>query len=194
MTDASGRTIALCSIALCSIEGCERAHCARGWCSLHWSRWSRFGDVNHVPTRSLPFVDRFWAKVDRSGDCWVWTAYRNRNGYGQFWFNRSLHLAHRVSWILTNGSIPDGLCVLHQCDNPPCVNPAHLWVGTQVENIADRDAKGRQNHAAKTHCANGHEFTPENIYWRTAPSGNPARACVECRRIVSHRRSKKGTA
>lgn len=88
--------------------------------------------------------ERFWAKVDRTGECWVWTGARNQNGYGTFRFARSMRLAHRVAFLLTRGVIPDGLWVLHHCDNPPCVNPAHLYLGTVQDNVRDMVARGRQ--------------------------------------------------
>lgn len=90
-------------------------------------------------------MDRFWSKVKKSGGCWEWTGGTDERGYGRLWGddqNRSLK-AHRVSWELANGPIPDGMHVLHHCDNPPCVNPAHLWLGTHDDNMADMVAKGR---------------------------------------------------
>jgi len=88
--------------------------------------------------------ERFWAKVDRTDDCWLWTACRTTHGYGQFRPERSRGAqAHRVAWELTNGPIPAGMLVLHRCDNPPCVNPAHLFLGTQSDNMRDMYAKGR---------------------------------------------------
>lgn len=85
---------------------------------------------------------RFWSKVRRvSGGCWLWTGARNR--YGLFRLNGKVRKAHRVAWELTNGPIPDGLNVLHTCDNPPCVRPSHLFLGTQAENVRDMWAKGR---------------------------------------------------
>lgn len=83
-------------------------------------------------------ADRFWAKVDRSGDCWLWMGKRIVK-YGYFNHRR----AHRVAWELTHGDIPKGLYVLHSCDNPPCVNPAHLRLGTQFDNMADMHDRGR---------------------------------------------------
>lgn len=88
--------------------------------------------------------DRFWSKVDRSGDCWTWTASRTRHGYGRIGLGHDrVETAHRVSWMLANGPIPEGVFVCHRCDNPPCVRPDHLFLGTALDNIRDMIAKGR---------------------------------------------------
>ena len=89
--------------------------------------------------------------VERVGDCLVWTASRNRDGYGHRYWEGRVQLAHRVAWQKANGPIPDGLQVLHRCDNPPCVNPAHLWLGTPKDNAIDRDRKGRRDYSHLKH-------------------------------------------
>jgi len=99
-------------------------------------------------------IDQFWAKVDIRGlnDCWLWQA-RTRSGYGYFQFSRETGrkigsrniLAHRMSWVIEHGSIPDNMCICHRCDTPLCVNPTHLFLGTQRDNLFDMAHKGRAN-------------------------------------------------
>jgi hypothetical protein len=88
--------------------------------------------------------ERFWSKVNKTETCWLWTASTDPRGYGHFVIHNRLEGAHRVAWILSNGSIPDNLWVLHRCDNPPCVNPAHLFLGTHQDNVADSTRKNRR--------------------------------------------------
>lgn len=90
-------------------------------------------------------MDRFWSKVDCSDSdgCWEWTASRQRQGYGQFKLDGRNRMAHRLAYELAVGPIPDGLQVNHHCDNPPCCNPMHLYVGTQSDNMQDRERRGR---------------------------------------------------
>jgi hypothetical protein len=98
-------------------------------------------------------AERFWAKVDKSGECWVWTGSRTPKGYGSAFDGKRLRRAHRLIWEWENGPIPDGMVVCHRCDNPPCVRPSHLFLGTAADNTADMLAKGR--HVAPTGLANG---------------------------------------
>lgn len=86
--------------------------------------------------------ERFWEKVDKSGDCWLWLGQTN-GGYGVISCNGKDKYAHRVSWQIHNGNIPGDILVLHTCDNPPCVNPDHLWLGTDADNTNDKVKKNR---------------------------------------------------
>lgn len=90
-------------------------------------------------------MKRFWDKVDVRGEdeCWEWTAGRHPTGYGRFKLNGSGVPASRVAWELANGPVPPGLCVCHSCDNPPCCNPEHLWLGTKGDNVRDASTKKR---------------------------------------------------
>ena len=93
-------------------------------------------------------IERFWSKVDKSGDCWLWTSTVNASGYGVFGYGvpHQMRLAHRLAWLFTFGVEPDGFA-LHRCDTPACVNPAHLFLGTQADNLAEMRRKGRERHA-----------------------------------------------
>lgn len=121
-------------------------------------------------------IERFWSKVDKSGgedSCWEWKARRVPGGYGQFRYgsrvdpNRKQQLlpSNRVAWNLTFGEIPEGLFVCHSCDNPPCCNPKHLWLGTPLENVEDMIKKGRHASRTKMHGEKhpNHKLTIDDV-------------------------------
>ncbi len=93
----------------------------------------------------MSMSERFWAKVDKTGDCWVWTGALHWDGYGAFSVGGAARSAraHRCSWEMENGPIEPGKCVLHRCDNRKCVNPAHLFLGSRKDNTQDMRSKGR---------------------------------------------------
>lgn len=147
-----------------------------------------------MSSRPLPVEPRFWAKVVRGStpeECWGWAGRaRCRPGWHPtISVNGRTEIISRVSWAIHNGPVPDGLWVLHHCDNPDCTNPSHLYLGTPRENVRDMLERGRavSSNALKTHCKRGHEFTAENTY-RDPRQGR--RQCVLCRHDVSVARSK----
>jgi len=97
-------------------------------------------NINKLPEN---IIQRFNTKYRKTDSCWLWEGIKNRDGYGSFNLGRPCVSAHRIMWTLKNGPIPKGMSVLHECDVPGCVNPEHLFIGTQSDNIRDRDQKRR---------------------------------------------------
>lgn len=126
------------------------------------------------------YARRFWAKVRKSDQCWIWTACNTR-GYGVFWVKGKKVVATRFVWTLTHGKeVPPDLVVMHSCDNPTCVNPSHLSLGTHADNVADKVNKGRQSGPSrKTHCLRGHPLVEGNLYFTPRGRGQ-RRECKTC--------------
>lgn len=158
----------------CGIPDCGRSGTiVRGWCGRHYQRWLKYGD----PLVTRVILDdeaRFWSKVDKRGpdECWPWTAPTDKDGYGSFNVDNGHVGAHRWSYGHFVKPIPDGMTIDHlchtrerltcldgtRCPHRKCVNPAHLEPVTTRENVQ------RGFRLTVTHCANGHEWTPENTY------------------------------
>lgn len=129
-------------------------------------------------TSSKTIDERFWEKVDKQSgadDCWLWLGHISKNGYGQITFNNKTYKAHRFSYQISVGEIPNGLQLDHLCRTRNCVNPAHLEPVEQAENIR-RGISPTSINAQKTHCHKGHEFTEENTYIKQG-----YRQCRKCK-------------
>lgn len=144
-------------------------------------------------TAPRPIAERFWEKVHKTSTCWEWTASLNALGYGKFGKSsgRGHEGAHRVSWWLTNGPIPSGLYVLHRCDNPKCVRPDHLFLGTNADNLRDAAQKGRMSPQAHPErylsvLARGRATSSAKAAARPCPT------CVNCERVISSKVRRQG--
>ncbi len=127
---------------------------------------------------------RFWSRVDHAGDddCWLWKGSRTSHGYGSFSISAHTRTAHRLSWEYINGPIPDGLVIDHLCRVRHCVNPAHMELVSNGENVL-RGEGPTARHARLTHCKHGHPFDEQNTRWR-----NNRRVCIACREDYERRR------
>lgn len=166
----------------CSVDGCSKPRKSKdSACSMHVARKSRTGTYAPPPHSPERATERFHGNVDKGGDggCWVWTGTLNNKGYGR----AGRRYAHRIAWEMANGPIPPGLFVLHTCDNPPCVNPDHLGVGTAKDNSSDASRKGRLNgrpNRPKGEQNKSHVLTEDQVRFI-----RDARAAGESRRFLA---------
>ena len=137
---------------VCCIKECDLPVVALGLCNKHWRRNKKFGSPAAVSShrgsnRGVPAEERFWKGVVKTENCWVWKLGKDKDGYGIFKGmigTTTFKRAHRYSYALHTGDLLIGAQVLHSCDNPRCVNPAHLSSGTAADNMRDKLQKGRQ--------------------------------------------------
>ena len=133
----------------CKHPGCERLNEIGEYCTKHYQRYMKLGITDDSILKNLKSVSpkrRIWlcSEADPETGCWIWQKGKDKDGYGQFSFKNKNYRAHRVAYRLYVGPIPKGMQVLHTCDTPSCVNPAHLFLGNNNDNMADKVQKGRQ--------------------------------------------------
>lgn len=155
---------------ICSVDGCENPFDSRGMCRKHSDKARRSGQIPVVQRRNVGESPR--QRIERIGwevaenECWIYNGPRRRWGYTCVYIaGRGTLAAHRVSYEVYVGPIPDGLILMHSCDNPPCINPKHLRPGTNHENTQDMLAKGRHRTAphARGRRRNTGKLTPEQV-------------------------------
>ena len=169
----------------CKQPGCELDAKSRGWCKPHYLRWYKTGS----PDAARPTAkQRIMARVNKVGDCWIWTGVTTtapgaRLSYPRFCIGKAKTVAaHRFSYELFVGPIPDGLTLDHLCRNTLCVNPSHLEPVTNRENVLRGTGPSARN-ARKTVCGQGHPLTSDNVRMEGS-----SRRCLTCQREYNRKR------
>ena len=162
----------------CSVPACNRKYRCSGYCELHYYR-SRSGVPLEVPHRDEATIAYKLQNYTITPDgCFEFNILRGgTTGYGVITHDGRRLPAHRVSYEVNVGPIPEGQMVLHSCDNPPCINPEHLWTGTAKDNQQDAIKRNRNTNQRKTRCPQGHEYD------YVSPKGG--RGCLTCRKKQS---------
>lgn len=136
----------------CTITECNKPEIARGYCSAHYALYRKYGSP-YIKKDIRNTIEDFWNRINKTNTCWIWLSNVDKDGYGLFWWkNRSVR-AHRFMLNIVNKIELGDKEVCHTCDNPTCVNPAHLFLATSKENQQDAVRKGRKTRGEKCHTA-----------------------------------------
>jgi len=171
----------------CLIPECGRPAASKNLCQVHY-RLHRLGlemrPIRRLAPRSMSLKERISSRVqlDLATGCWEWNDCRDKAGYGRMTYNGFTDCVHRFAFQAHIGPIPADLIVCHKCDNPPCCNPAHLFLGTHLTNAQDKVAKRRHPKHSATTCARGHEWTPQTTKFGKQKNGSLRRRCLLCSR------------
>lgn len=179
----------------CAFDGCTKPTHAQGYCGQHYRRIQRYGDVNEASIIVGDDNARFWSKVSKGETCWEWTGTKDPGGYGSFPMGGKTLGAHRVSFEMANGTIPDGLDIDHRCHNRACVNPNHLRPTSRKQNVENHSGISRNNKSGVrgVHWSGPHKkwraqvgHNGRSVFVGLFPSTEEAEAAVIAKRNELH--------